>query len=233
MTAPIVAITTYRNYRDPRRVHVSRGYHESLRRAGARPILIPPGEDDVPGLLEMVDAIVLSGGGDIDPELSGAGEHPTIYGIDRERDDIEIEMARLAIEREMPILAICRGMQVVNVALGGTLHAHVPDVHGDSIDHRDDPPGPVNHEVEVDAMSIVARWMTATVVTPASWHHQAVSELGVGLRVTATAADGTVEAIELEGHARLVATQWHPEVTAHEDDTQQSLFDELVRWTMS
>ena len=95
---------------------------------------------------------------------------------------------------------------------------------------RDDPPGPVSHDVHVDAMSVVARWMTAEVVSPASWHHQAVCELGIGMRITATAADGTVEAIELEGHARLAATQWHPELTAHEDPTQQGLFDQLVHW---
>ena len=89
------------------------------------------------------------------------------------------------------------------------------------------------HEVEVDAMSVVARSMTSTTVSPASWHHQAVCELGVGLRVTAQAADGTVEAIELDGHVRLAATQWHPEITAEEDETQQALFDALVEWAGS
>lgn len=227
---PLVALTTYPHSQEPRRVNLPQGYHEALRRAGARPILIPPGETDVAGLLDLVDAVVLTGGGDIDPELSGAGDHPTIYQVDRERDEFEIEMAQQAIEREMPVLAICRGMQVVNVALGGTLHAHLPDVHGDDIDHRDDPAGPVIHDVEVDAVSVVARWMTTTTVAPASWHHQAVDELGGGLRVTAQAADGTIEAIELEGHATLAATQWHPEITAAQDETQQALFDSLVEW---
>ena len=233
MSRPLVGITTYQSRHDPKCVHVSRAYHEALRRAGARTILIPPGETDLEGLLDLVEALVLTGGGDIDPELSGAGDHPSVYGIERERDEFEIAMTTTAIEREMPIFAICRGMQVVNVALGGTLHAHLPDTNGNTLEHRTDPPGHLFHEVEVDATSIVARSMTATVVSPASWHHQAVDQLGSGLRVTASAADGTIEAIELDGYRQMTATQWHPEISAHEDPTQQSLFDTFVEWARS
>lgn len=233
MIAPLVALTTYPNRDGRDHVELPRSYHEAIRRAGGRPMLVPPGETDVVGLLDIVDAVVLTGGGDIDPELSGAGDHPTIYAVDRERDDFEIEVARAAVEREMPMLAICRGMQVVNVALGGTLNPHVPDVHGDSVAHRSDPPGPLPHDVEVDAVSVIARAMTSTAVTPASWHHQSVATLGIGLRITATAPDGTVEAIELDGHRRLAATQWHPEITAADDPTQQALFDSLVTWARS
>lgn len=233
MSSPLVGITTYQSLHDSRRVHVSRAYHEALRRAGARPILIPPGETDLAGLFDLVDAIMLTGGGDVDPELSGAGDHPAVYGVERERDEVEIAMTRAALEREMPIFAICRGMQVVNVALGGTLHAHLPDVNGHSLAHRTDPPGHLFHEVEVDAQSVVARSMEATMVSPASWHHQAVDRLGSGLRVTATAADGTIEAVELDGYRYMAATQWHPEISAHEDPTQQSLFDAFVEWARS
>src|SRR5439155_21429241 len=128
----------------------------------------------------------------------------------------------------VPPLAICRGVQVVNVALGGTLHAHVPDVVGEVIAHRLPPREPVPHAISVDPSSELARIMDSTDVVPMSWHHQAVDRPGEGLRAVAWAPDGTIEALECDGLPSLVAVQWHPELTADTDPSQAALFDALV-----
>jgi putative glutamine amidotransferase len=143
-------------------------------------------------------------------------------------------MVEHVLETGLPTLAICRGSQVLNVALGGTLHAHLPDVVDGSVIHRDEPkalrgePAPVPHEVVVESDSLVARIMGAERVNPMSWHHQAIDRLGAGLRVVARADDGTIEAVEHASHPWLAAVQWHPELTGDRDPTQQALFDALV-----
>ena len=142
----------------------------------------------------------------------------------------------------MPTLAICRGSQVLNVALGGTLHPHLPDLgrvddHGAEVVHRDAEaiarglPGAVPHDVRVEPGSLVAEVMGETDVTPMSWHHQAIDELGSGLRAVGWAPDGTIEATEHDSHPWLVSVQWHPELSAATDPTQQRLFDALVART--
>ena len=177
-------------------------------------------------------AILLAGGGDIDPALHGGGTHETVYALHPERDHDEIALVHLVLEREVPTLAICRGSQVLNVALGGSLHLHLPDVVDGTVVHRvapeDGGPGPVPHEVRSSRARSSARSWTPDAVTPMSWHHQAVDRLGAGLRVVATAADGTVEATEHDTHPWLVSVQWHPELTAATDPTQQRLFDAFV-----
>lgn len=212
-----------------RRLDQPVGYHEAVHRAGGRALHLPPGDPDIAGLLDLLDAVVFTGGGDVDPARMQVDQpHPAIEYVVPARDDFEFELMRSALEREMPMFAICRGMQVLNVALGGTLHAHLPDVVGTDLAHRADPPGPVPHTVAVGADSLLARSMGADNVEIASWHHQAVDQLGAGLRVVATAPDGTIEAVELDSHRFLLAVQWHPELTAASDPIQQRLFDALV-----
>ncbi|MCH8045374.1 MAG: gamma-glutamyl-gamma-aminobutyrate hydrolase family protein [Planctomycetes bacterium] len=224
---PIIGITTYgRDKEDQYPLPVQ--YVESVRRAGAVPLLIPPGETRIDVLLAQFDAIVLAGGGDIDPALYGGQQHEAVYMVDGERDRMEVELAKRLIDCGMPTLAICRGMQLVNVALGGTLHEHLPDVFGGQIKHRLPPREPVPHPVSVQPDSRIAKIMQTTECSPQSWHHQAIREVAPGLEVVATAADGVIEAIELSGHPWLVAVQWHPELSAAEDPEQQRIFDALV-----
>ena len=205
-----------------------------MRRAGGEPVLVPPGVDDPAGLLARLDGLVLAGGGDIDPARYGGLAHETVYALDPTRDEGELALAQLVLERELPTLAICRGMQVVNVALGGSLHVHVPDVVDGTVIHRKEPealrgmPGPTPHDIEVEPDSFLAGVMGADRVTPMSWHHQAVDAVGEGLRVVGRARDGTVEALEHETHPWLAIVQWHPELTAGGDPTQQRLFDALI-----
>ncbi|MDZ7674741.1 MAG: gamma-glutamyl-gamma-aminobutyrate hydrolase family protein [Acidimicrobiales bacterium] len=231
---PLIGITTYPpNDRD--RFDLPAEYVASVRRAGADVILVPPGGGDPAALLDRLDGLVLSGGGDVDPALFGGGPHETVYSLHPDRDRDELVMARRVLETELATLAICRGSQVLNVALGGTLHVHLPDVVGETVVHRDEPairqgmPGPLPHDVTVEPDSLVAKIMEAEHVAPMSWHHQAVDRLGEGLRAVAWAPDGTIEATQHEAHPWLASVQWHPELTADRDLTQQRLFDALVR----
>jgi len=226
---PRIAITTYG--RDERgRFSLPAAYVDCVRRAGGLAILCPPGEPRLAEWLALADALILVGGGDIDPALYGGPRHPALYGVDRERDEGELALARRAVQSGVPTLGICRGTQLINVALGGTLHVHLPDVVGERVPHRGSRPGEeALHEVEVEPSSQLARVLGATRIEPASSHHQAIRGLAPGLVVTARASDGTIEAVELPGHPWLLGVQWHPESTAARDATQQRLFEAVVR----
>jgi putative glutamine amidotransferase len=237
MTAPIIGITTYGRYEnDFRTTHYSEWfaiptlYVDVVRRAGGVPVLLPPGESDWDAILDTVDAVVVIGGGDIDPEnYGGNSSHPRLIRIDVERDASELALVELLLrESSLPTLCICRGMQVANVALGGTLHEHVPDVVKDDI-HRAADKGWTVQPLQAHPDSRVAAIVETTDVATYSGHHQAVKELGDGLQVTATAEDGIIEAVEMPAHPWFVCVQWHPEVSAAEDPTQQRIFEALVQ----
>jgi putative glutamine amidotransferase len=228
---PLVGITAYGREAGPRGEQFSlpTAYVESVRAAGGLPMLIPPSAGPVEAVLESVDALVFAGGGDIDPELSGAA-HETNYAVDGERDRFELALLEAALLAEVPTLAICRGLQLLNVARGGSLHAHLPDVFGEAIDHRVEPLDPVPHDVTLEADVPLAELYGTGALRIASWHHQAVDRLGEGLRPVAFAPDGVVEALELLGAPWLLAVQWHPELQQEPGSPQRLLFAELVRW---
>jgi putative glutamine amidotransferase len=220
---------------------VPEGYVQSLRRAGARPVLVPGGdvggalvggalaEADLAELLAPFDAVVLAGGGDVEPGRYGGVHHPGVYGVDTDRDALEVAVARWTAAHGMPTLAVCRGMQVVNVAFGGTLIPHIPDV--ESLGAHGSPVGGTSatHDVKVAGGSRLESVCGPVVRDCVSHHHQAVDRLGSGLTPTAWTDDGLVEAVELEdGPGFFVAVQWHPEMTAATDLVQQALFDALV-----
>ena len=225
--APRIGITTSgRN--DEGRFTLPAKYVDAIRRAGGLPVLLPPGEPRIEEWAALVDALVLTGGPDVDPALYGGRLHPAITTIDRARDADEIALVRHAVGARVPALCICRGTQVLNVALGGTLIEHLPDEVGDDVPHRGPVPyGP--HAVRVDPGSRLAAILGATDVDPASSHHQAIRRVATGLDVVARAPDGVIEAVELRGHPWLIGVQWHPESTADFDPAQQRLFDALVR----
>lgn len=205
-------------------------YVDAVRRAGGIPLLIAPGESDWGAILPLLDGVIVTGGTDIDPaEYDGDRWNPNVLPPDRERDRSELGLARrLLDEGEMPLLCICRGLQVLNVAAGGTLHEHIPDIKDDDI-HRNEAGLWALQEVQVESDSLIAEVMGLTALRASSGHHQAVKLVAPSLRVVATAADGIIEALEKPGHPWLIAVQWHPEVTAGQDPSQQALFDALVQ----
>jgi putative glutamine amidotransferase len=224
---PLVAITTY-GQDAQQQFPLPRQYVDCVRRAGAVAVLIPPGESRPDELLSAVDGLILAGGGDVDPARYGGKNHESIYGVDAERDAMDIELARRTIETGLPTLAICRGMQIVNVVLGGTLVEHLPEEVGEEVVHRLPPREPTEHFVRVQRQSRLAEILGDAEFHSASWHHQAVRRIAGELQVVAHAPDGVVEAAEMPGHPWLFAVQWHPELTADRDPAQQRLFDALV-----
>lgn len=231
---PLVGITTYGRVERPAPTgHYAEHYTlpamyvDAVRRAGGVPVLLPPGEENWQVWLDRCDAFLVSGGTDIDPSRYGRPRTERIEKADHERDESELTLTSALVERRQPALFVCRGLQALNVALGGTLHGHIPDLAIGDI-HRDVVGSWAYHDVTAVEGSLVAEAMGTLVAKPVSGHHQAIDELADPLRVTATAPDGLIEAVELSDHPHLVGVQWHPEVTAAEDPTQQGLFDQLV-----
>jgi putative glutamine amidotransferase len=205
-------------------------YLDALRRAGARTAIVAPGEEGEPEeLLEPFDALLLVGGGDVDPARYGGGANEHVYGVEPDRDDFEIALLHAAERLAMPTLCICRGIQVMNVAYGGTLLLHLPEVpslqvHGVPLDETQ-----TIHDVRVEPGSLLHEVTGETELACLSHHHQGIDRLGDGLVVTARTEDGLVEALERTGSAFCLGVQWHPEETADRDPAQQALFDALSR----
>lgn len=224
---PIIGITTYgRN--ELGQFHVYAAYVEAVRRAGGIPILLPPGEPQPDRLIERIDGLVFTGGGDIHPERYSGDFHPAIYKIDHERDEFELELARRAVQAEVAVLGICRGMQVLSVASGAQLMPHVPDAFGTSVLHREEQLLPTRHPVELLPQSQLAQIIGKAQVDVVSWHHQAVTTVPPGWQVAARAPDGLIEAVEHGDHPWAIALQWHPEMSAAEDPLQQRIFEAFV-----
>ncbi|MFF7052748.1 gamma-glutamyl-gamma-aminobutyrate hydrolase family protein [Streptomyces griseorubiginosus] len=201
----------------------ARALVEAVWRAGGEPVSIHPAAEDVPGRLARFDGVLLPGGGDLAPHRYGATDtHAAVYDVDDLQDTFDLEVARAALESGLPLLAVCRGLQVVAVALGGTLEQ---DMGGPAREHRH-----LTHPVAIERGTLLEQAVGAPKVDASCYHHQRVERLGTGLTVTARAADGTVEGLELPGAPGwFTAVQWHPEDTAAEDPAQQGLFDALVR----
>jgi putative glutamine amidotransferase len=241
-SAPVIAIPTYHlpvgRVSDWARAGYAlpAPYVDAVRRAGGRPVLIPAPFDGVP---DVCDALVLAGGGDIEPARYGdaAGAHPAVYGVDPARDELELALAVEAVAAGVPTLAICRGFQVVNVAFGGTLLPHLPDVDGLRAHGTPVLGDSVRHDVKVAGSSMLERLCGSDVRGCVSHHHQGADRVGHGLVPVAWADDGLVEALELAPDAGggaggagpfFVAVQWHPEMSAATDPVQQGLFNALV-----
>jgi putative glutamine amidotransferase len=195
---------------------LARSYVDAVHAAGGIAVMLPadPAAVEAPdSILDLLDALVLAGGADVDPSNYGADPHPATKGTVPERDAFEIALATRAMERDMPFLGICRGMQVMNVARGGTLTQHLPDDYGHE-DHRralgtfDNS----DHDVRLADGSLVARKAGQTLHNTKSHHHQGVDRIGDGLEVTGWATiDDLPEVLEVPGNRFALGVQWHPE----------------------
>jgi putative glutamine amidotransferase len=201
-------------------------YVKAVRRAGAIPIVLPvidpDDRDELDSVLDAVDAVVITGGCDVEPARYGAVPAAETGPLDPRRDNTEIALCRALVERDQPTLCVCRGIQVLNVALGGTLVQHVP-VHS-----RDDAYNETVHEVTLDPDSRIAAALGATALGVNTLHHQTVEKLGERARAVGWADDGTIEAIEVDGAPHVLAVQWHPEMLRHRPE-HLALFQQLFR----
>jgi putative glutamine amidotransferase len=213
-------LSTTRRHGEPAHPEMALGmtYLRTLDAAGAIPVVLPPtGTDHLTPLLDRLDGICLSGGPDLDPAAYGAhNRHVELGPTEPSLDAFELSLVKLALQRGLPILAICRGAQALNVACGGTLHQHIPGHRQTELATE------ATHEVEIETRSRLHRIMRRRTVSVNSFHHQAVDQVGEGLRVVARASDGTIEGIEGDGFT--VGVQWHAEtLVAH-----SNLFEALV-----
>jgi putative glutamine amidotransferase len=204
-------------------------YLHATEAAGGLPMVVPPlGAAAVAPLLERCSGLLLSGGPDLDPKAYGARAHARTGPVEPHLDGFELQLAQMALARRMPIFAICRGMQLLNVARGGTLHQHLPDLVGDAIEHRQTVPGgQPTHWVRLQADSRVTQVIGRKRTKVNSLHHQAVDRLGSGLVATAWAPDGTIEAVEATDRDFVVGVQWHAECLADRPE-QAALFGVFV-----
>jgi putative glutamine amidotransferase len=192
-------------------------YEESVRRAGGEARVLNSAADAPADVIGSIQGLLLTGGGDVRPELYGAPAHATFDPAEPGRDEYEIALVRLALEKDIPVLAICRGVQLLNVARGGTLIQHIPDEVGTTVNHRvPTPPHSIAHEVWIESRSLLEsqmgeRFEAGEACPVNSRHHQAPKDLGEGLIASATAPDGVIEAIEDPSRRFCLGVQWHPE----------------------
>lgn len=196
-------------------------YVTAVEAAGGRALLVPPSAEGAAEIVEILHGIIFSGGSDLDPGLYGADRHPETSGVKSDRDRSETALMQRALERGLPMLAICRGMQLLNVVRGGNLEQHLPD-RLNSVAHKVAPGRFSRHEVDVHPRSRLAAILGDGRSVP-SHHHQAPVRLGRDLQVTATAPDGTIEAVEDPAARMVVGVLWHPE-----EGEDPALFEALV-----
>jgi putative glutamine amidotransferase len=218
---PLVGISTYLErtrfgHWDVEAAVLYRGYLDCVVKAGGNPVMLPPVGTWTAETIAFLDGLVIAGGADVDPATYGAEPHPLTGAPRRDRDDAEFALVEAALKLDLPVLGVCRGMQVLNVALGGTLHQH--------IEGHNPAPGVFEHtDIEVVGDSRLHD-VLGDATTVQCHHHQSLDRVADGLRVTARAPDGTVEAVELEGARFVVGVQSHPE----QDIEDLRLFEALV-----
>ena len=211
---PIVGITTYAEEAcwgawDLTTALIPLAYVTAIERAGGRPLLVPPSEGGVEETLDALDGLLFTGGSDLDPASYGAEPHPETNGTRPDRDRAELALIEAALARDMPILAVCRGLEVLNVARGGDLVQHLPDVIGDER-HKHTPGVFADHDVDLAPGSRLQKLLGDRAPVK-SHHHQGPGRLGRGLVEAAWADDGTVEGLEDDSQRFVLGVLWHPE----------------------
>jgi putative glutamine amidotransferase len=234
MTAPLIGITTNhtRNQDSSYLNTLSDAYVQAITRAGGVPVMLPSGipADEIKLLRPHLNGILLTGGADVAPSLFGGYPHPRVYGIDADRDALEIELVHLAVQTGWPLFAICRGIQILNVALSGTLFTHIEDQLDRPLKHDNGSEHPrdfLAHTVRIEPGSRLLQIIGESEVAVNSMHHQGIDFLASCLHPAAISPDGLVEAVEIPDHPFVIGVQWHPECMP-ESVQMQALFRAFV-----
>jgi len=237
MKKPIIAITTstYHSEVGMDRAQLAQAYISAIQQAGGIPILIAASvsESDAKAIAESVDGLLLTGGGDVSPDIFGGAVCPQLMFVDNPRDAIELALAKEFYALDKPLLGICRGAQVMNIALGGTLFTDIPTQYKTNIPHQNQGPNTARTRREiVHPVSIVADTKLSAILGMSetdvnSFHHQAIKKLAAGLVETAHAPDGILEGIEDSSKKFFIGVQWHPEWLTAQEQTQ-ALFSAFV-----
>jgi putative glutamine amidotransferase len=238
MSKPIILVTTGKQGQEAQRSEVqavsatcNMHYIHPVVRAGGAPVILPCVADPamIRACVEVADGVMLTGGGDVLSLAFGEEPHPLSKYQDPTRDEVELEVTRLALERELPILGICRGEQLLNVAFGGTLIQDVPSQVEGAIKHYSHGLEAVLlHTIDIEEDSLLADILETTSTGVNSYHHQAVGDVGRGLRVNCRSRDGVIEGVEADDGRPILAVQFHPEEVTEKYPRFQRLFDWLV-----
>lgn len=211
---------------------LGQAYPDAVHKAGGIPLMIPTGLSDteLAQVLDRLDGVLFTGGGDIETSYFNGIPHPKVYGVAPERDRLEFSLLEQALNRHLPILAICRGIQVLNIAFGGELYTHIEDQMDNPLKHDwfpDYPRDKQSHTVRLASGSLLRDIFQADEVPVNSLHHQGISKIGEGLKAVAFAPDGLVEGLEVKGEGFAAGVQWHPECLP-EDAAMQALFTRFI-----
>lgn len=230
--APVIGLTALRSPDQSSYHHILTGpYVRCITAVGGYPIVLPSIPERCQEALDMVDGLLLIGGGDIEGKHLGAENHPKAKFFNPLRDEFELAIIRLAAQRKMPMLGICRGLQIMNVALGGSLYQDINDEQGTDFDHlREKTPDLPVHAVSIAGQSCLASILGTTSLSVNSVHHQAIKDVSQKLKAVAWAPDGVIEAAEACGKSGfMLGVQWHPERIAEKQPEQLRLFERLVK----
>ncbi len=231
---PIIGITAGKDSSDTgiQKVCLIDKYSHAISASGGIPFVIPP---DIPShtietIISRVDGIMITGGGDIDTRRFNGQDHPRVYGVDIDRDNLEIGLVLAAGSSAKPLLGICRGIQIINVALGGDLYTDIQDQKTDPLKHDwfpDYPRNRLSHSVEIKSGSLLYKILEISITDVNSLHHQAIRNLSNKLSAIAFAPDGIIEAVEIKDHPFFLGVQWHPE-WLFDLETTQKLFKAFI-----
>jgi putative glutamine amidotransferase len=229
-TQALIGLVAQHSSDQPDRYFLNAAYVNAIHNAGGIPIIIPYQPlEGIRTVLHQVRGVVLTGGVDVDPQRYGEAPHRACGEINPLRDELDLAVTELALERNLPILAICRGAQVLNVALGGTLVQDIPEQIPGAIKHRQEAPKWYGtHSVSIQPGSLLSS-IVGSDAQVNSYHHQAIAKVGTGLRVSAEAPDGVVEAVESTPGSFVLGVQWHPELMEERCPAARALFRHFVQ----
>lgn len=229
---PIIGITA--SIKDNKKTTINNDNYQAITQSLGIPVILPNllKEDEIEGLANTIDGLLLTGGGDIDPTLFGEEPHINLGGITPNRDVFEMALIKRMLDMNKPIMAICRGCQILNIAAGGDMYQDIyTQEKRELLQHVQNAPRSYgSHFVNVREGSLLHQTVQKATFKVNSFHHQAVRKMGKGFQVSATSSDGIIEAIESTQHKFVVGLQWHPEcMITHGDPQAKALFDEFIK----